>query len=328
MKPLPVRFFLGVLALLAALAAPLALPGCDECPDVPPLPNGGTVVVSIPPLAGLVQPLLPPNSTVRVLVPAGRSAHGYQPSPEDVAAIGRADAIVFVGLNLESGMARAVRGKTVITMADLLGIEADPHAGHDHSGHDHGGHDHAHDHGADDPHMWLDPVLAAAFVRALPGALPASLRTDETDTSAAWLADAIDRVDADYRERLAPFQGRAIVTHHASFNRPAERYGLEVAAVLRAIETLEPSPAEMAAAVRAIKDRGVRTIFVEPQFGMTSAQRVAEASGVELVTLDPLGDGNWIDLMRGNLDALVRGLSAGEESSPGVPLGTEPATVP
>ena len=225
------RLWWGVLLVLVAAACPL---GCDECADVPPLPHGGTVVVSIPPLAGLVRPLLPPNSEVRVLVPAGRSAHGYRPTPEDIAAIGRADAVVLVGMNLETGMAKAVRGKLVIRMADLVGIETDPHAGHDH---DHGAHDHAHDHGpGDDPHLWLDPVLAARFVRALPAALPESLRNDETDANAAWLAEAIDGIDAEYAERLAPFAGRAIVTHHASFNRVADRYGLEVAAVLRAID--------------------------------------------------------------------------------------------
>jgi zinc transport system substrate-binding protein len=305
-------------ALLALLGVIGLLPGCEPaCPDPAPLAHGGTVVVSIPPLAGLVRPLLPPNSEVTVLVPAGRTAHGYRPTPEDIAAIGRADAVVLVGMNLETGMAKAVRGKPVIKMSEVLGLDEDPHAGHDHSGDEHD-----HDHAAHtDPHLWLDPVLAARFVRALPGAVPESLRNEETAQNAEWLAEKIDGIDAEYAERLAPFAGRAIVTHHASFTRVAERYGLEVAAVLRAIETLEPSPADIAGAVRAIEDRGVGAIFVEPQFGVTSATRVADSAGVELVTLDPLGDGNWIELMRANLDALVTGLGAGAAAP-------KPAAVP
>ncbi len=287
----------------------IALPACDESNRAgPSVHDGRTVVVSIPPLAGLVRPLLPPDTTVHVLVPSGRSAHGYRPTPEDIAAIGRADAVFMVGLNLETGMARAVRGGTVITMADVLGIAGDPHAGHNHD--DHSGHDHGDDISSD-PHLWLDPVLAAQFVRALPDALPGSLVHDETSSKAEQLAGSIDAVDAAFKERLAPFKSQAIVTHHASFNRTAERYGLEVAAVLRAIETLEPSPADIANAVEAIRTRGVGAVFVEPQFGTTSATRVADAAGVELVTLDPLGDGDWIEFMHANLDALVEGLSVG-----------------
>lgn len=321
---------------LVALGTLILIPSCGEdCDDPLPLPPGGLVVVSIPPLVGLVQPLLPPASEVRVLVPAGRSAHGYQPSAEDIKAIAQADAIIFVGLNLESGLVRAVRGKPVIRASELLGLESGGSSGgasggHDHASHDdhedHSGHDHAHDHGGSgDPHIWLDPVLMAEFVRALPAALPESLRREDSESNAAWLAGKIDEVDSEYRERLAPFAGRSIVTHHASFNRPAERYGLQVAAVLRAIETLEPSPADMAAAVRAIKERGVGAIFVEPQFGMTSAERVAETAGVELVTLDPLGDGNWFALMRSNLDGLVEGLGKARPAEAGASARPAPA---
>ena len=198
-------------------------------------------------------------------------------------------------------------------MASVLGLEdADVSGGDEHAGHNHS-HDHQHGDNdcASDPHLWLDPVLAADFVRALPGLLPERLVSDETVAEADRLAETIDAVSGEYAERLAPFEGRAVVTHHASFNRPAERYGLEVAAVLRAVETLEPSPADIAKAVEAIESRGVGASFVEPQFGTTSATRVAKAAGVELVTLDPLGNADWVVLMRSNLDALVEGLSAG-----------------
>ena len=290
------------LLLALALLVSFTLAGCrDQSGDEKPT----TVIVSIPPLVGLVEPLLAEGIELRVLVPAGRSAHGFQPSAADVAAVGRADAIVFVGLGLESAMARTVRTKPVITMASLLGIDE---AGHGHHDHDHA---HDHDHGSSDPHLWLDPELASEFVRALPSALPAGVLAPDAQERASALAAEIDAVGEAFDARLEPFAGRAIVTHHASFNRPAERYGLRVAAVLRAIETLEPSPADIAAATRAIRDEGVHAIFVEPQFGTTSATRVAEASGVRLVTLDPLGDGDWFAMMRANLDALVDGLGAG-----------------
>ena len=296
-----IRPLLVLLMILGVLFVP---PGCEKQPSAGEsgVSQPSMVIVSIPPLAGLIGPLLAEGTEIRVLVPPGRSVHGFKPTPEDVATAGRADAIVFVGLGLESGMARTVRRKSVITMALLVGIEHDPdaHADHDHA--------HAHGEGANDPHIWLDPVLVARFVRALPGSLPEKIRHDSIEARAEAIAKEIDEIGIAYHDRLAPFSGQAIVTHHTSFNRLAERYGLRVAAVLRGVETLEPSPADLASAARAIRDEGVRTIFTEPQFGSTSASRVAEISGARLITLDPLGDGDWFEMMRTNLDALVDGL--------------------
>ena len=316
-RPGVARGLLALVTLIGFVGVALTPAGCERAGESDQAASGA-VIVSIPPLEGLVAPVLGPDHAVRVLVPSGRSVHGYRPTPKDIAALGTAQAVVLVGLNLETGVARAARRVPVITMADALGIASEDEE--DHSGHDHDGHDHAH--GSVDPHLWLDPVLAARFVRALPGVLPPDLVDDETAGRAERLAAEIDAVGEAYRQRLAPFEGRPIVTHHASFNRPAERYGLRVAAVLRAVETLEPSAADIAKSVEAIRAEGVGAIFVEPQFGRSSAERVAKAAGVELVTLDPLGKGDWVATMRRNLDALVRGL----EASPGtIKDASEPA---
>jgi zinc transport system substrate-binding protein len=310
----PGRSIRVLLAVVLAGVLGLAL-GCSESPA------GGSgaraegparVVVTIPPLRGLVAPLLPADAEITVLVEPGLSVHGYEPTPEDIVAIARADAVVMIGMGLEAGVADAVRhggsGATLISMAKTLGID-ESHAGHDHA-HDHGDHACA----VGDPHLWLDPVLAESFVRALPGRLPEWMRAD-AEAAASGVGDEIATIDDAYRERLAPFAGRAIVTHHASYARPAERYGLTVAAVLRPIETLEPSPGDLAAAREAIAAHGVGAVFVEPQFSGGEAERLAEAAGVELIVLDPLGDGDWFGMMRTNLDRLVEGLSLQREAA-------------
>lgn len=307
----PSRWLLCVLAVLGACAAT----GCGRESGGEREPGPVRVVVTIPPLMGLVEPLLPADAEITVLVEPGRSVHGYEPTAEDIVALSRADAVVMVGMGLEVGVADAVRhgrsrsgpGAALISMAGVLGID-DSHAGHDHSGHNHD-----HDHGDNDPHLWLDPVLVGRFVRGLPAKWPEAVRTAMVDQEpdVEQLAARIAGVDSAFRERLAPFAGRAIVTHHASFARPADRYGLRVAAVLRPIETLEPSPGDLAAARAAIAAEGVGAVFVEPQFSGGEAERLADAAGVKLIVLDPLGDGDWFGMMDTNLGRLVEGLSAG-----------------
>jgi zinc transport system substrate-binding protein len=127
--------------------------------------------------------------------------------------------------------------------------------------------------------------------------------------AAAELQARVAEVDREWKVGLAGVSGRPVVTHHNAFGRPAARYGFTVAAVIREFETSEPSPGDIAKVVEAIKEQRVRVIFVEPQFSQGVASRIGELSGVKVATLDPLGNGDWFALMRGNLDSLVKNLS-------------------
>ena len=86
--------------------------------------------------------------------------------------------------------------------------------------------------------------------------------------------------------------------------------------MIREFETSDPSPGDLAKVVEAIRTENVKTIFVEPQFNGVAAERIAKMSGVKVGHLDPLGDGDWFKMMKGNLDALVSGLSEGEPVKP------------
>lgn len=295
------RAWLISLFALAFLGGGLAACGRAEDEDRP-----ARVIVSIPPLKGLIQPMFPEGTEFTVLVETGRSVHGYEPTPAHMAALARADVVVVVGLGLEGRLVDAVRHggarATLIEMASVVGIEGHGHVHHE-------GHDHAADEpcGLVDAHLWLDPVLVREFIEALPARLPEKFR-DSAGAAAPGLAARINEVHEAYRDRLAPFAGRAIITHHASMNRPAERYGIRVAGVLRPIETIESSAADIAAARRAIDEEGIGAVFVEPQFSKSSAERLAESAGVRTLVLDPLGDGDWFAMMRTNLERLVEGL--------------------
>ncbi|QOI99817.1 MAG: zinc ABC transporter substrate-binding protein [Phycisphaeraceae bacterium] len=299
-------------AVVLLLVCMCALSGCRRRED-PPIP-GLRVVVTVAPLAGLVGPLLPEGSDVRILMKPGRSEHGYEFTPEDLSAVGRADLIVYVGLGLEPQIERLVASKggrvsgEAVGFASAVGISAD---GHDHA-HDH---DHEHgedcDHGSVDPHLWLDPILCAQLVPALNEAVArASARRGiktplPGEDGARDLIARVMNVDDEYRAALAGLEGRSIVTHHAAFSRLAERYGLRIAAVIRPLEGVEPDARQTAAVIAAVRESGVPVIFVEPQFDHESARRIASAAGVGLGRLDPLGDGDWFALMRANLAELV-----------------------
>ena len=109
--------------------------------------------------------------------------------------------------------------------------------------------------------------------------------------SSPVVARCVERVAALHVARFA-----------ALFAIPQEHHKLVVDSVVWAFKHTE----------RTVAETGLE-ILLEL---LVNVGRVADAAGVELVTLDPLGDGNWIEMMRSNLDALVRGLSAGAALTP------------
>lgn len=292
-----------------------------------------SVVVTIPPLKSLIEPLLPAGSRVQMLMAPGRSEHGYEFTPSDLAALGSADVVVWVGLGLEpqvdAFIARQAAGAQVrISFADACGLAQPDDHGHEdaHEGHDHHapGHDHdasneaKHNHGPVDPHLWVDPILVRQLVPNLQAALQHAMekrgtwnatRNAELTSATQKLLERIDAVDAAYRTRLEPFRGRALVTHHAAFARLAERYGLKVAAVIRNVEGAEPEAGKIAEVVRAINAEKASAIFIEPQFDAALARRIAQQAGVRIGTLDPLGDGDWFATMNANLDQLTKAMT-------------------
>jgi ABC-type Zn uptake system ZnuABC Zn-binding protein ZnuA len=278
------------------------------------------VIVSIPPLLGLVQPLLTRGGEVRALIPAGRSEHGFELPAADLAALARADVVIYIGMGLEPQLETFLSThpdskRRIVCFAALVSPEDLQH-------HEAGAPDHAeaddHHHAGADPHLWLDPHLCEALVIQAKSAIQAAYRERsplspselrESEAAAENQIGLLRGLDGYARERLAPFKGQALVTHHDAWRRLAQRYGLTVAAVIRPIETSEPTPGAINAAVQAIRDRHARAIFVEPQFDRAAADRIAAATGVKVATIDPLGDGDYFNTMRANIDTIARALA-------------------
>lgn len=291
---------------------------CSPAGESPGASPGVRVVASIPPIAGLLRDALPEGARVDVLIPAGVSPHGFESRPADLAILRRADLVVLNGLGVETGVGDMVAstdrpGRDELVLADIVGVAGehvcdDPT--HDHS-HDHASHDgdedgeHA-EHGALDPHLWLDPSLAAMLVERV------GQWGEQNPARHERVADLLARIaqiDAEYHERLAPYSGRSVITDHRAWDRLLARYGLSVAGVIRPIEHVEPSPGVLASVIETVRTSGASAVFVEPQFAGGPAERIADATNIPIGRLDPLGSGDWFAMMRTNLDEIERTLS-------------------
>lgn len=313
---------MGVLVVAGVVSPAKAQPVSAKPASTEPM----RVVVTVPPLRSIVEPLLPSGSELRVLMQPGRSEHGYEFTPSDLAAVAGADLVVYVGLNLEPRIEQAVadmvKGRTVICFAKVVGLQRSGQpipntpealgAGHDHE-HD-ASCDHEHDEKWVDQHLWHDPSLMAKLAGPVRGAIEEALQAkgllteaeqQRLGTAQAALQARIQGVDDQWRTSVKGFTSTTIVTHHAAFSRLADRYGLTIASVIRTIEGGEPTPGDLVKVLEAIEKHKVKAIFVEPQFNARAAERLARQAKIRVGQLDPMGDGDWFAQMQRNLDSLA-----------------------
>jgi zinc transport system substrate-binding protein len=319
------RSFIQWAGLAAFWASGMAVAACGE----PAKPLRG--VVSVAPLKSIVEAALPPGSTVEMLIPPGASEHGYEIPPTRLAELVRADVVVTVGLGLDPQVAKYLRdhpktGRIEVEFAKVAGEvaagQADRDAAtptHDHEDHDaradhadhadHGDEEHEHHH-AVDPHLWLD----ASCVKRLAQAVRAEVLKTHAGTDAAAFdafMSKVDAIDAKYRQTLASAKTRAVVVAHDAWGRLADRYQITTIAI-SGLNAGEPTPRAVEAAAGAAKSHGVLAVAIEPQVSPRVARRIASGSGLRIVTLDPLGSGDWFEMMERNLRALAEALGVPE----------------
>lgn len=301
------------IALAAMMVAlPVLALAAVRSRTAPPSPAGMAVIATIYPLAEFARGIVGARAEVRTLVPSGAEPHDFEPAPQDLAALRRARAFIYVGAGFEPWVDRLLptlpAGVAVVRVTAGLPLIPAP-----------AGRDGARRPAVLDPHAWVDPVLAREIVEAIRVALAAA--DPEGADAYAKGAAALDRRLADLHARfqrgLAQCDRRLLVTTHTAFAYLARRYNLEQAGLAGLEPEADPSPGTLAKMAASLRGRGVRTIFVERLASPRAAQALAREIGAEVAVLDPVeglatGDQaagrDYVSIMDENLAALRAGL--------------------
>ena len=209
--------FLIMLVFLAS-----AIAGCGM--STKPQDKKLQVVASVYPVQEFVKAVGKDRVDVSLLVPPGTEPHDWEPTAKDLAKIKGSALLVYHGAGLERwvgavvkpellGSAKAVEASNGIALLDAAESEQEDEHGHSHGGEAHG---------AKDPHVWLDPVLAQHFREALRAAKD---RTSMLDVGEAMfeevaLAAGAERA-ASLRERLDQLLPTSPVAENFAATQPA-----------------------------------------------------------------------------------------------------------
>jgi zinc transport system substrate-binding protein len=313
--------------ITSVLASQLATAALAEVP---------AVVTDIPPVHSLVAMVMGDLGQPVLLLDQGGDAHDFQLRPRQAGAIADADLVVWIGPEMSPWLDHVLEsGATQGAVLGLLAAEGtfrqdyDAEGGHDHGGHDHaaekahdhgtkdvhdhtaaGGHDHeGHDHAGTDPHAWLDPHNAEAWVGLIAAELgridPANATTYAANAAAA--AAQIDALEAEVEATLAPVKDRAFVVFHEAYGYFAGHFGLTIAGAVAEGDAASPGAARLRELQAAAEGRAL-CVFPEANHDPALSAQLAEATGTRLGgALDPEGAG--LEPGAGLYPALLTGLA-------------------
>ncbi|MFT7058295.1 MAG: manganese/zinc/iron transport system substrate-binding protein [Pseudorhodobacter sp.] len=213
---------------------------------------------------------------VTALMGPGVDPHSYRQTRSDIAALVRADLVLWHGLRLEAQLVDLMqdlsRRQTVVAVAEAVDKDrllswagyADHH----------------------DPHVWMDPMLWLAAVTEVEAALITLMpeRRAELTANAAAYKTEITVLDAYTHKILSsvPQNSRVLVTAHDAFSYFGRAYGFEVEGLQGISTESEAGLARIGALVDLLVQRGIRAVFVEssvPDRAMRALVEGAAAQG-------------------------------------------------
>jgi zinc transport system substrate-binding protein len=302
--------------LATATASLLLVPALSGCAPDPKSSDTLSVVAAFYPLAFVAESVGGESVEVTNLTTPGSEPHDLELTAQQVASLSGADLVVY-----QKGFQPAVDAaieanppKNAIDVSTLVPLIESDHEDGDHeedAGHDEG--EEGHDHGAIDPHTWLNPKNMVAFTEAIGSELerlhPDSATTFATNASS--LTEQLTTLDTDFADGLKTCVRREFVTSHEAFGYLAQRYQLTQIGIAGLDPTVEPSTARIAEIQQLVKRYGITTIFYETLTSPAVAESLAKDLGITTDILDPLEGlteesrgSDYISVMRSNLKAL------------------------
>ncbi len=251
------------------------------------------------------------------IMPPGIDPHEYEPTARDMVKVWTADVFLFHGAKIDPWAEKIEddlkrKGMLTIHMMEEPGIFESfmedgmiPPQSHQ---------------AVQDPHIWLDPLLAQKeveiirdiFIRADPA------HENVYRKNCAEYSKSLHELHNKYKSGLSSCRSRDIIAPHSAYAYLGLRYNLQIHSITGISPEDEPSPRKISEVINLAGIKNIRYIFTEPFGNRKLAETIARESGAQLLLLHPLGgltghdmkEGKtYLSIMEDNLRSLRKALS-------------------
>ncbi len=269
------------------------------------------VAASFTILADLARTVAGDDAAVRTLTPVGAEVHEWELTARNFVTLEQTDLVLHNGYGLEQWMAQVratvAEGTPVVAVAEATeyptraivtgDLQGDP-----------------------DPHLWMDPRAAAAYLEVIAEAM-AERDPDRAEGYHRRAAEGAERLQALHEaltETLAaiPAENRTLITSEAAFLYFADAYDFHHTGIWGSNAEEEGTPRQMARVTDLVRDRQPPALFWESTISDRYVRGLSRDTGIPVagpLYVDSLSgtDGaapDYAALMRHNAGLLVEHL--------------------
>ncbi|SBR49111.1 MULTISPECIES: metal ABC transporter substrate-binding protein [unclassified Halomonas] len=216
------------------------------------------VAVTFSVLGDLVEQVAGDSAEVSVLTPINAEVHEWELTPDNFAALEDADVVFYNGYQLEQWMSQVnatVDDDTpVVAVAEASGYPTQTIVTGDMEG-------------DVDPHLWMDPRAAVAYVKAIADQLEDALpdQADDIQRRAEKTEASLDDLHVELQETLSsiPEERRVLLSSEAAFLYFADAYDFEHDGIWGTNAETEGSPRQLMRVIDMINERKPAALFWE-----------------------------------------------------------------
>lgn len=230
------------------------------------------------------------KADVHNITPPAAEPHDYEPTAQEIAKISQSKMLVINGGKFESWGEKIkyiLSGTNVLIVTAGVGL---PNLQTSENGKI-----------IQDPHAWIDPVLAKKEVETIERGLEKISPENKTyfRQKAQKLESELDNLNVDFKKGLSNCKKKDFITSHAAFGYLAKRYSINQISISGISPDEEPTPRKIAEISDLIKKEKIKIVFFEKLVSPKISQTLANETGASTMMLDPLEGISDDDLKNG-----------------------------
>ena len=249
------------------------------------------ISVTLEPLRYFTEAIAGDKFKVVSMVPKGSSPETYDPTPQQLVALGKSKAYLRIGY---IGFEQTWMDKLVSNAPGMQIFDTSEGVDLIHEGEcKHDDHHHA---GGVEPHIWNSTRNAMIITDNIYQALCQldSVNQKYYAHRLDSLQGIIKQTDLQIKELLAGDADRSFMIYHPALSYFARDYGLHQISIEEGGK--EPSPAHLKELIDLCRNEDVHVIFVQPEFDKRNAEMIAKQTDTRIMPVNPLSY-DWVEEM-------------------------------
>jgi zinc transport system substrate-binding protein len=249
------------------------------------------IFVSIVPQKYFVEQIGGEHVKVEVMVKPGESPATFNPNPRKMSLLSQAKLYFTIGVPFETIWIDRIRSiqpdLQFIPLHDVTHAKLEVEHQHEN-----------HVHGSKDPHIWTSPARVKVMAKKIKDALVSKKPQEKEyfEKNLETFTKHLNELDTEIRAILAKSKNRRFMVFHPAWSYFAEDYDLEQISIEH--EGKEPGARSLQRIIDKGKRLGVKVIFVQKQFSLSIAKKIAKMIGATVREMDPLAEDYFENMRR------------------------------